>query len=193
MTAGTRLRMGGWRSGYTRALADKSTRPAPVAMIATVNTPPAGFWIRAAAAVIDFALSYVVKLSLAVVVARMWRLDVSAATGLQGTLTACMVVFALLYTIVLHALEGQTIGKLVVRIRVVGSDGAPPPIGASVLRSFAYAVSLMPFGLGFVIAGLRADGRALHDLLAGTRVERVSRAVLAPPPPMDKEISWTSN
>jgi uncharacterized RDD family membrane protein YckC len=47
-----------------------------------------------------------------------------------------------------------------------------------VLRFFAYGASLFPFGLGFVMAGLRSDRRALHDLLAGTRVER-----LQPPPP----------
>src|SRR5207244_9479926 len=29
-------------------------------------------------------------------------------------------------------------------------------------------------GLGYVMAGLRHDKRALHDLIAGTRVERVS-------------------
>ena len=57
-------------------------------------------------------------------------------------------------------------------MRVVGADGEPPALGASVLRFIGYFVSLLPFGFGFVMAGLRADRRALHDLLAGTRVDR---------------------
>ena len=43
--------------------------------------------------------------------------------------------------------------------------------------------------LGYLMVGLRHDKRALHDLIAGTRVERVSRASaeapVAPPPPAE--------
>lgn len=146
-----------------------------------ITTRPAGFWIRVVAALLDFALFGVVKLSLGLIAARTWRTELDAPGGVQGVITMCTMLFAAFYTIVLHSLEGQTIGKLLVGVRVVGLDGEPPPIGASILRYFAYAVSLFPFGLGFVMAGLRADRRALHDLLAGTRVERRVRP--APPPP----------
>jgi uncharacterized RDD family membrane protein YckC len=140
---------------------------------------PAGFWIRAAAAVVDFAVFWLVNLTLGLLAARVFRVDVESAFALRSSLAACTMLFVALYVIVLHALEGQTLGKLVVRVRVVGADDLPPPIGASVLRFFAYFASLLPFGLGFFMAGLRADRRALHDLIAGTRVERVPRA--APP------------
>lgn len=146
-----------------------------------ITTRPAGFWIRVVAALLDFALFGIVKLSLGVLALRVWRTELEGPVGVQGVVTACTMLFAALYTIVLHALEGQTIGKLLVGVRVVGLDGEPPALGASVLRYFAYAASLLPFGLGFVMAGLRADRRALHDLLAGTRVER--RAPPLPPPP----------
>jgi uncharacterized RDD family membrane protein YckC len=42
--------------------------------------------------------------------------------------------------------------------------------GVSVVRSAAYLVSLAPAGLGFILALFSADGRALHDKLADTRV-----------------------
>jgi uncharacterized RDD family membrane protein YckC len=133
---------------------------------------PAGFWIRVVAALIDVALVFVVKAALGALAKRTWRGDVETL-GIQGALGLCTMLFAVLYVVMLHALEGQTIGKLVVGVRVVGLDGAPPAVGASVLRLIAYFASLLPFGVGFFMAGLRADRRALHDLLAGTRVERL--------------------
>ncbi len=84
-------------------------------------------------------------------------------------------VFAAVYTTVLHALFGQTIGKMIVGVHVVvGEDGAPPSFGVSILRFVAYFASCATLGLGYAMAGLRHDKRALHDLIAGTRVERVS-------------------
>jgi uncharacterized RDD family membrane protein YckC len=149
-----------------------------------IVTKPAGFWIRVVAALLDFALFWLVNLSLRVLAGRVWRIEPDSPLGLQGTTGLCMFFFVALYTILLHALEGQTIGKLLVGVRVVGADGEPPAIGACVLRFFAYAASALPLGLGFVMAGLRPDCRALHDLLAGTRVER---AVRVPPPPPASE------
>jgi uncharacterized RDD family membrane protein YckC len=143
---------------------------------------PAGFWIRVVAAVLDFAVFWLVKLSLAALAALLWRTD-DGGLGVRGTIVTCTFLFAALYVIVLHALEGQTIGKLLAGVRVVGLDGTPPPLGASVLRFFAYGASLVPFGMGFVMAGLRSDRRALHDLLAGTRVERLRPAPPPAPPP----------
>jgi len=143
-------------------------------------TRPAGFWIRAVAALLDFVVFALVKVSLGVLAVRVWRTELDGPLGVQGLVTACTMLFTALYVIVLHALEGQTLGKLIVGVRVVGLDGTPPALGASVLRFLAYAASGLPFGLGFVMAGLRTDRRALHDLLAGTRVERLARHV--PPP-----------
>jgi uncharacterized RDD family membrane protein YckC len=97
--------------------------------------------------------------------------------------------FTAAYTIVLHAVAGQTIGKSVVGIRVVGVDGAPLTVGAALLRYLAYYLSLLPLGLGYLMAALRRDKRGLHDLIAATRVERlpaprrlVRRPVVARPP-----------
>ena len=137
-----------------------------------IMTRPAGFWIRVVAALIDFALFAIVKASLGMLAARVWRTDVDLA-GLRGTIAMCTALFVILYVVALHTLGGQTVGKLVVRVRVVGIDGAAPALGASVLRFLGYLLSLLPFGFGFIMAGLRTDRRALHDLLAGTHVERI--------------------
>jgi len=150
-------------------------------IIAPVIGPrPAGFWIRAVAAAIDFVIFAVVKSSLGVLAARVLRLDVDGALGVRGTVAACTALFVVLYVVTLHAFEGQTLGKLIVRVRVVGADGEPPTFGASALRFIGYGFSLATFGFGYVMAGLRSDRRALHDLLAGTRVERVGATATRP-------------
>jgi uncharacterized RDD family membrane protein YckC len=153
-----------------------------------IQPRPAGFWIRALAAGIDFVVLFVVQLSFAVIGARLSGGDVDGAAS-RPLATFFTVVFAGVYTTVLHSLAGQTIGKMIVGVRVVAGDDGPPPFGAALLRFGAYFVSAAPFMLGFVMAGLRHDKRALHDLIAGTRVERqiAPEPVAAPPvePPSD--------
>ena len=78
------------------------------------------------------------------------------------------------------AAGGQTIGKMLAGIRVVAAPTesdpepvefyAPVGLGSAVLRAAAYLVSLAPAGLGFLPVLFAADGRALHDRLANTRV-----------------------
>ncbi|MBI2215714.1 MAG: RDD family protein [Candidatus Rokubacteria bacterium] len=146
---------------------------------------PAGFWLRVAALAIDLVIVTFVERSFILVSRLMrgvWAADAWSATSLVGAFTF---VFVVAYSTVLHAVAGQTIGKLLMRIRVVTVEGDLPGVGQAFLRSLGYGVSLVTFGLGFVMAGLRRDKRALHDLIAGTRVERVparEEREAAPPP-----------
>ena len=145
-----------------------------------IETRPAGFWIRAAALAIDFAIFLIVKLSFDLLGLRIWGLEAGSSMEFVVALWTFTLVFTAAYTTVLHALFGQTVGKMVVGVRVmVGDDGAPPPFGASFLRYCAYAASLATLGFGYLMAGLRHDKRALHDLIAGTRVERDAGRTLA--------------
>lgn len=155
-----------------------------------VEARPAGFWIRALALAIDFVIFGIVQASLGFLGARVWGPEVEDSALFLPAVWLFTLVFAGAYTTVLHAVAGQTVGKLVTGVRVVvGDDGEPPALGAALLRHCAYFVSLATLGLGYVMAGLRHDKRALHDLIAGTRVERVARRAPAPeardaePPP----------
>jgi uncharacterized RDD family membrane protein YckC len=148
------------------------------------GTRPAGFWIRVVALVIDFAVFTLVEFSLGLAARRVWGPGVRNAMILQFTIFAFTMIFVGLYVTLLHAATGQTIGKLLVGVRVVLVDGQRLPLGTALLRFFAYACSCLPLGLGYVMAGLRRDKRALHDLLAGTRVEREpERAPVSVVPP----------
>jgi uncharacterized RDD family membrane protein YckC len=80
------------------------------------------------------------------------------------------------YAAIFTTAGGQTIGKMIAGIRVVRMlDTAAVsrvPFDRAVVRSAAYLVSLLPAGLGFIVALFSADGRALHDKVAETRVIR---------------------
>lgn len=133
---------------------------------------PAGFWIRVVALAIDLAVFSLVELSLGVAARRLWGPGVRDSTGLHLMIFLFTVLFAAFYVTLLHAATGQTIGKMLVGARVVMADGRGLTVGTALLRFFAYAFSCLPLGFGYVMAGLRRDKRALHDLVAGTRVER---------------------
>jgi uncharacterized RDD family membrane protein YckC len=86
--------------------------------------------------------------------------------------------------ILLYANDGRTWGKQAADIRVERLDGQAPGFGRAFLRELLKAV------LGFTVVLWIIDvlwplwqpeGRALHDLAAGTRVVRTDGG--APPPP----------
>lgn len=145
---------------------------------------PAGFWIRFAAFLIDGVVILVVQLLLGVVAALRWGPEGDGPVSHQGAVALFTLAFAVAYPTVLHAVAGQTLGKLATGVRVVAVDGGALPLGASFLRAVAAWLSLVfTVGGGHVIGGLRKDKRALHDLVAGTRVDRVARAARRAPAP----------
>src|SRR5207247_1140046 len=102
------------------------------------ETPrPAGFWIRAAALLVDFVIFYVAEHSFRFAAYRWWGDDVRDFDSGDATLVVRILadvftlVFAGVYTTVLHTMDGQTIGKMLMGARVVGADGAPLPRGSA--------------------------------------------------------------
>ena len=78
------------------------------------------------------------------------------------------------YFTILHAWGGQTLGKLMVGVRVVAAEGGPLPAGRSFLRTTGYLLSALPLGAGFLWLALDRKQRCWHDRLAGSRVEAVA-------------------
>ncbi len=66
-------------------------------------------------------------------------------------------------TALLTALSGGSFGKLATRLRVIRIDGSGRPLGllGALARSVLVALVIPPLVF-------RADGRGLHDMLAGT-------------------------
>jgi uncharacterized RDD family membrane protein YckC len=160
------------------ALPDASTIAAPpmteearraAAPMAAAAIHPAGFWVRAGAILIDVVLVMVAEVAFGFF---LWavtddRLATAASRAFRVLASPCYFVF-------LHWARGQTLGKMAFRIRVVMLSGAPLPFGPSALRHLGSWLSAAILGIGYLLAAFRADKRALHDLIAGTRVEHVT-------------------
>ncbi|MDE2038759.1 MAG: RDD family protein [Elusimicrobia bacterium] len=67
-------------------------------------------------------------------------------------------------------LAGATIGKRLMGLRVVRRDGRSLGAARSLARALGHLVSMPLFDLGFLLALVHPEGRALHDLLAGSVV-----------------------
>jgi len=78
---------------------------------------------------------------------------------------------AILATILLWRFRGATPGKMLFSARIVDANTlAAPSTGKLVGRFFAYLVSMIPAGLGFLWIAFDARKQGWHDKLAGTVV-----------------------
>lgn len=102
-------------------------------------------------------------------------------TGLQNSLSDLRVLppipfigfLALLtfgYVAAFTVAGGQTIGKMVLSLRVIGDDGRPVDAAGGMLRALGCMLVPVTLGLSYLPAFFTSDHRALHDRLAGTRV-----------------------
>jgi uncharacterized RDD family membrane protein YckC len=70
----------------------------------------------------------------------------------------------------LTAITGRTIGKAVLGVFVVRPDGTRVTARAAAMRTLAFPLSFLLFGVGFFVGVIRRDRRELHDLIGGTAV-----------------------
>jgi len=156
-------------------------------------------WIRLVAWLIDVLIYFVitmVALIIGFVTADLGIRDLDFDTGffltivviIGITLLAFLVIF--IVQMVLLATRGQTIGKIIMKIRIVDAQtGAHPGWARLILLRtivnglISGALNVIPAvgqglgGLYFIIDSLfifRSDHRTIHDLIAGTRVDKVT-------------------
>ena len=79
-------------------------------------------------------------------------------------------VWAFLYFAHPLAVSGRTFGMAVVGVRVVRADGSDLGTRRAVVRVLALPLSFLLLCFGILLIALRADRRALHDLIAGSAV-----------------------
>jgi uncharacterized RDD family membrane protein YckC len=160
------------------AVADMPIPAAPMPVVepvvgeAPAARSPAGFWIRAVAMLIDVVVLFTMQAMFGFLV--VFLLHPTSPRLMAAAVAAFRLVSDSVYFVVLYWLWGQTFGKMIMQIRVVTVAGDSISLGQSGLRWLGYIASTVTLGIGYLMAGLRPDKRALHDLMAGTRVERLS-------------------
>lgn len=104
----------------------------------------------------------------------------SGSASLSGGPFFVYLGLVLVYYFVLEAAVGATVGKLLLGLRVVGSDGDRPSTGAIALRTLLRIVDWLPFLylVGFIaMLATGARRQRLGDLAAKTSVGRASTAL----------------
>ena len=167
--------------------------------------PIAGAWQRLAAFIIDIVLLAIVGMLLGLVL-----YDVFAGLGVRGLLIGFVIAIAYFGALNSRLCDGQTFGKMIMKIRVVGRDGTPLGLPASLGRSTLVCIpwflngapldmelltswpgvvaSFLTIGLGLAILYLfvfnRRTRQSVHDLAVGSCVVKsdTAAAPLSLPP-----------
>lgn len=152
---------------------DQTHTRAPIAAAVGVDTP-APVLARLAAGVLDVLIIAAIDATVLYWTLRAVELPLAEFRRLPAVpLGLFLILLNGGYLAAFTAAGGQTIGKMLARLKVVEDPArSPVTLGTAVLRATAYLVSLAPAGLGFAPLLFAADGRALHDRLANTRVVR---------------------
>jgi uncharacterized RDD family membrane protein YckC len=88
----------------------------------------------------------------------------------QVPMAAFLLVMAFLYLTGFTVGGGQTIGKMLIGIRVTSDDGRGVDITGAVVRALGCLAAVATLGLLFVPAFFETERRAVYDRMAGTRV-----------------------
>lgn len=135
----------------------------------------AGFWIRVAARLLDGIICGTVCGVIGFVVGLAGAFAIRGspgmgALGLMAGLYLFQVALAIGYPVFFNGRFGATPGKMILKLRIVQPDGLPISYGRAFVRLFAEILSALILYIGYIMAGLDSEKRALHDRLCGTRV-----------------------
>lgn len=164
-------------------------RPAAAA-VRPLPGPYAGFWLRLVAHLIDGAIMSVVfgvlvAIAIATVGVRFFRglapgvydrpaspLLPAAILGVILVLLPITIVVTWLYFASMESSTHQgTLGKIALGLFVTDLDGRPVSFGRATGRFFAKIITgLIPFFIGYIMAGFTDKKQALHDMIASCLV-----------------------
>lgn len=147
------------------------------------NQDYAGFWIRLIAALIDIiitlpffaAIIYLFGTSDYTTIKIDEDFYSYSAKGITSTsnhmVDLVSWIIAICYSVFFVTSKKQaTIGKRVCNIYVATADGHKLSKLRALARFFTSMISLLLFGLGFLMVAFTKEKTALHDLICGTRV-----------------------
>jgi uncharacterized RDD family membrane protein YckC len=140
----------------------------------------AGLWIRGAALVLDWLVFCAVFFPITRAVKGVWLMGSSDHRWVYGSVVTdplCLIFLLVIiaYFIVLEGLFGATLGKWLVRVRVVGIDGKPISLARSAARNALRVVDSLPTLniVGIVLIVTSPEKARFGDRVAHTRVVHV--------------------
>ncbi len=154
----------------------------------------AGFWIRFASFLIDNILVFIGSLIFGVVLVAIlitifpdlagnyavdeytWDAILTAsespATWLDWAILGFFFVFGIAYFTIAIGWKGQTLGKLMLGLKVVRTDGSRAGFLRAFIRSWGYFLCITSVGIGFLVIAWNDQKRGLHDFISNTKVIR---------------------
>ena len=147
-------------------------------MSVPVSTNTASFGARVIAFVIDLVLLESIHSFLFLLLAiNLIQITYIEPLAFLTFIISCLLTFFvrfvflhMMYFTLFHAWSGQTIGKMIMGIRVVTNDNEIACPSVAFLRWSGYILSFVPLAIGFLWAAVDKDQCAWHDRLSQTRV-----------------------
>jgi uncharacterized RDD family membrane protein YckC len=134
------------------------------------SLPLASFKNRALAFLVDFALIFAITAAITVLPQVLSLSELNFISDRVSTLLYITVGLLWLYSTLLEGFNGQSIGKRIIGLKVVRTDGKKMSYDHSAIRNFGKVLPLLPFDL---IYGWRIKNSAFmryFDKFAGTTV-----------------------
>lgn len=131
----------------------------------------APFFLRCAAAFVDYMV--VITLPVFWLVAGKLFGETGASLTIGYTVWFFAFLVFLLNFIVLPLFYAQSVGKMMLGLNILKTDGSDIDLAVILRRHLlGYLVTTLTLGIGFLFAAVNSSGRSLHDLIAGTVVIR---------------------
>jgi uncharacterized RDD family membrane protein YckC len=142
-----------------------------------VQVKPAPLTRRITAGVIDSVILLLawafVRLALGEGLAGLWN------SPPDMSITTYLVVLTFVYYFVMEGLFAATLGKITLKIRVLGSDGDPCSFGAAFIRNIIRFIDWLP--LLYALGGLSVLASSKRQRLG----DRIAKTVVSPAPEKD--------
>jgi len=149
---------------------------------AVTQLPYGGFWRRVAAFIVDLTFLFLLTALMALMAFIGYKVGLAAhdrnislanAAPLMAFLTFAWVFLATMYFVVFHGMDGTTIGKSLLGLRVVAADHRPINYRRALLRWVGLVgFGCLTIGVSFLWIMWSREKRGWHDFLAGTWVIR---------------------
>ena len=141
------------------------------------NQEYAGFWVRLGATLIDTIIIFIViTIPLSFIYGEQYWLSAQYIRGFWDVVLGWVV--PIVATIWFWQRFLGTPGKMALKLKIVDArTGKKMATGKAIGRYFAYLVSIIPLGLGFIWIGIDSKKQGWHDKLAGTVVIKTNEVV----------------